>query len=63
MGAHLRVQVKDMTMLCAMRQMSLGEQAGDGPGEARQEPVRDEVNSPRHETKSTGSALLKAFLV
>jgi group II intron reverse transcriptase/maturase len=53
---------KDMSMLCAMRQMSLGEQAEDGPGEARQEFVRDEASSPRHESKNTGSALLRASL-
>jgi group II intron reverse transcriptase/maturase len=52
-----------MSMQNAMRQMpaSAG-RAGVAPGEAGRDLVSDEVVCPRHGTKSTGSALLKAAL-
>jgi len=53
---------EDMPMLGAMRQMSLWEQTVIEPGEARPEPVRDEATNPRHATRDTGSALLRAAL-
>lgn len=38
------------------------ERSGEAPGEAGREPGSDEAGTPRHETGSTGSALLKAAL-
>ena len=49
-------------MLGAMRQMSLWERDEEVPGEAGHSLVRDEANSPRHNTEDTGSALLDAAL-
>lgn len=50
-------------MLNAMRQKSApAERAGIAHGEAVREPVRDEANSPRQETESTGSGLPKSLL-
>jgi len=47
----------------ARRQMSAqAERAGVARGEAVCEPVSDEARCPRHDTKSTGSVLLKAAL-
>ena len=50
-------------MLSARRQMSArAERAGVTHGEAGRDPVSDEANNPRHDTESTGSALLTAAL-
>jgi len=50
-------------MLNAKRQMSApAERAGGARGEAARDPVSDEANSPRHDTESTGTALLTAVL-
>ena len=50
-------------MLSARRQKSANaERRGETHGEAGREPVGDEANDPRRETKSTGSALLMAAL-
>jgi len=50
-------------MLNAKRQMSApAERAGGARGEAAGDPVSDEANSPRHDTESTGTALLTAVL-
>ena len=38
------------------------ERSGEAPGEAGREPDSDEASTPRHETKDTGSALLRAAL-
>ena len=52
-----------MLMLNAMRQKSASaEWAGVAHGEAGRDPVSDEACCPRHDTKSTGSALLQAVL-
>lgn len=50
-------------MLNAMRQMSArAERTGVAHGEAGRDPVSGEASSPRHDTESTGSALLMAAL-
>jgi len=50
-------------MLNTKRQMSApAERGGGARGEAAGDPVSDEANSPRHDTESTGTALLKAVL-
>lgn len=50
-------------MLNAMRQMSAeAERVGVARGEAGRDPASDEANSPRHDTESTGTALLMAVL-
>ena len=50
-------------MLNAMRQKSaVAERVGVARGEAGRDPVSDEVNNPRRDTESTGSALLQAAL-
>ena len=52
-----------MSMLNAPRQMSAPvEPAGVAHGEAGRDPVSDEASNPRHDTESTGSALLQAAL-
>jgi RNA-directed DNA polymerase len=52
-----------MSMQQAKRQMSAqAERAGVAHGEAGRDPVSDEARCPRHDTKSTGSALLMAAL-
>ncbi|MCL2296968.1 MAG: reverse transcriptase domain-containing protein, partial [Proteobacteria bacterium] len=51
-----------MSMLGAMRQMSLWERDEEMPGDAGHSLVRGEANSPRHNTEDTGSALLMAAL-
>jgi len=52
-----------MSMLNAKRQKSArAERAGVTHGEAGRDPVSDEANNPRHDTESTGSALLHAAL-
>ena len=52
-----------MSMLNAPRQMSAPvERAGVAHGEAGRDPVSDEASNPRHDTESTGSALLQAAL-
>jgi group II intron reverse transcriptase/maturase len=52
-----------MSMQQARRQMSAqAERAGVARGEAMRDPVSDEAGCPRHETGSTGSALLRAVL-
>jgi group II intron reverse transcriptase/maturase len=54
---------KAMSMQHARRQMSaVAERAGVARGEAVRDPVSDEAGCPRHETGSTGSALLMAVL-
>jgi RNA-directed DNA polymerase len=54
---------KAMPMLNAQRQKSAtAERSGEAPGEAGREPVSGEASSPRHDTESTGSALLVAAL-
>jgi RNA-directed DNA polymerase len=54
---------KAMSMQQAKRQMpaQVG-RAGKARGEAARDPASDEANCPRHDTKSTGSALLMAAL-
>ncbi len=52
-----------VSMLNARRQKSAqAERAGVADGEAGRDPVSDEAGNPRHDTESTGSALLKAVL-
>ncbi|MBI3831170.1 MAG: group II intron reverse transcriptase/maturase [Planctomycetes bacterium] len=52
-----------MSMLHAMRQKSAqAERVGVTHGEAGRDPVSDEAGNPRHDTESTGSALLAAAL-
>ena len=52
-----------MSMQRARRQMpAQAERAGVARGEAVRDPVSDEARCPRHDTKSTGSALLRAAL-
>ena len=52
-----------MTMQQARRQMfAKAERAGVAHGEAMRDPVSDEASCPRHDTGSTGSALLMAAL-
>jgi RNA-directed DNA polymerase len=52
-----------MSMLPAMRQKSASaERTGVASGEADRDPVSDEASNPRHDTESTGSALLNAAL-
>jgi len=54
---------KAMTMQQARRQMfAKAERAGVAHGEAMRDPVSDEASCPRHDTGSTGSALLMAAL-
>ncbi|HEX9119476.1 MAG TPA: group II intron reverse transcriptase/maturase [Terriglobales bacterium] len=54
---------KAMPMLNAQRQKSAtAERSGEASGEAGREPVSGEASSPRHDTESTGSALLVAAL-
>jgi len=54
---------KTMSMQPARRQMSAqAERAGVARGEAARDPVSDEASRPRHDTESTGSALLMAAL-
>jgi len=54
---------KAMSMQQATRQMpAQAGRAGEARGEAARDPVSDEAGGPRHETKGTGSALLKAAL-
>jgi len=52
-----------MSIQKATRQMSApAKRAGVARGEAARDPVSDEAGCPRHDTKSTGSALLIAAL-
>lgn len=52
-----------MSMRNARRQMSAqAERVGEAHGEAGRAPTRDEANSPRRDTESTGSGLLHAAL-
>ena len=52
-----------MSMLNEMRQMSAqAERVGVVHGEAGRDPVSDEANNPRRDTKNTGSGLLCAVL-
>jgi len=52
-----------MTMQQARRQMfAKAERAGVAHGEAMRDPVSDEASCPRHDTGSTGSALLMTAL-
>jgi group II intron reverse transcriptase/maturase len=52
-----------MSMLNATRQTSApAERVGVARGEAARDPVSDEASNPRHDTESTGSALLMAAL-
>jgi group II intron reverse transcriptase/maturase len=54
---------KAMSMRNAMRQMPVtAGRAEEGRGEAACEPVSDEAGRPRHDTESTGSALLMVVL-
>jgi RNA-directed DNA polymerase len=54
---------KVMPMLNAQRQKSASaERSGEASGESGREPDSGEASSPRHDTKSTGSALLVAAL-
>lgn len=54
---------KAMSMQQAKRQMpAQAGRAGVARGEAARDPVSDEAGCPRHDTKSTGSALLMAAL-
>jgi group II intron reverse transcriptase/maturase len=54
---------KAMSMQNAKRQMSApAERGGVARGEAARDPVSDEAGCPRHDTGSTGSALLMAVL-
>jgi RNA-directed DNA polymerase len=54
---------KDMLMQQAKRQMpAQAGRAGDTRGEAARDPASDEAGCPRHDTTSTGSALLMAAL-
>jgi group II intron reverse transcriptase/maturase len=54
---------KAMSMQQAERQMpAQAGRAGAAHGEAVREPVSDEAGCPRHDTESTGSALLMAVL-
>ena len=54
---------KAMSMQQAKRQMpAQAGRVGVARGEAERDPASDEASRPRHETKSTGSALLKAAL-
>jgi retron-type reverse transcriptase len=54
---------KDMSMQQAKRQMpAQAGREGVACGEAARDPASDEAGCPRHDTESTGSALLRAAL-
>src|SRR3972149_7533103 len=54
---------KDIPMAHARHQKSAtAERSGEASGEAGRDPGSDEASTPRHETGSTGSALLSAAL-